>query len=97
MNLIEMIGGWNEVFGWIGSGILLLSMTRTDMLQLRIFNLLGTAIMTVYTLMIPSWSMLALNLVITWINISHIRRILAGKKNKDTTEVHAQAKEEMKL
>lgn len=79
MNLIEMIGGWNEVLGWIGSATLLFSMTRSDMLKLRIFNTIGTAVMIVYTFLIASWPMLALNLVITYINVTHIRRILQEK------------------
>lgn len=66
--------------GWVGSAMLLLSMTRSDMLQLRIFNTIGTGVMIVYTFLIASWPMLALNLVITYINITHIRRILKTKK-----------------
>lgn len=88
MNLIEMIGGWNEVLGWIGSATLLFSMTRSDMLKLRVFNTVGTAVMIVYTFLIASWPMLVLNLVITYINVTHIRRILNTKKTlneEDTT------------
>ena len=67
---------WLEIIGWTGSAILVWSLLQTRILRLRALNLLGSLVLLLYNSMIGVWPMVGLNLVLSAINIVHLRRLL---------------------
>ncbi|ACV10092.1 hypothetical protein [Jonesia denitrificans] len=73
---------WLEVLGWVGSGIVVVSLLQTRILRLRVLNLTGCTISVVYALLGAVWPILGLNAVLAIINIYHLRKLLAAKENE---------------
>ncbi|WP_029068121.1 hypothetical protein [Jonesia quinghaiensis] len=73
---------WLDVLGWVGSGIVVVSLLQTRILRLRVLNLTGCTISVVYALMGAVWPILGLNAVLAIINIYHLRKLLAAKENE---------------
>lgn len=63
-----------EIFGYIGSLIILSSMLMTSMVKLRIVNVTGSVINTVYAIFIGAWPIVFLNISMITINIVQIIR-----------------------
>lgn len=68
---------WLEVFGWIGSAVLVWSLLQTRILRLRILNLTGCLLSIIYAALAGVWPILGLNLVLALINIFHLRKLTA--------------------
>lgn len=76
-----MDGVWLEIFGWIGSGILVWSLLQTELRRLRVLNLTGCLILLVYNGILQVWPMVGLNIVLASINIWYLLR--AGRERHD--------------
>lgn len=77
-----------EIVGWIGSVLDLISMcfktsTIKSGLYLRIFNLVGTIILSIYGILLQTFSIAFLNIASSIVNIIHIINLckIAKKKN----------------
>ena len=66
---------WIEIVGYIGSGLVLVSMLMTSLKKLRIINMIGSIIFTVYALIIHSYPTAIMNFCLVLINIYKLRRI----------------------
>ena len=66
---------WLEVFGWIGSGVLIWSLLQTRILRLRVLNLTGCLLSIVYSALSGIWPILGLNAILALINIFHLRKL----------------------
>ena len=82
----ETIVNWKtvvELIGYLGSALVVVSMLMTSVVRLRVINLMGSAIFTVYALLIKSYPTAAMNLFLVGINIYHLVRLLKVQKHYD--------------
>jgi uncharacterized protein YacL len=93
-----------EIFGYIGSIMLMISMMMTSMVKLRIINIIGSIISTIYAIIHGAYAVVFLNVGISSINIFHLIRALratmaakskrAAEKTADNTARHSEHVEE---
>ena len=69
-----------EVFGYIGSGLILLSMMMTSVEKLRWFNISGSVISMIYGAIMGTWPVVFLNIGTISINVVQIIRLHRQKK-----------------
>jgi hypothetical protein len=71
-----MNGTWYfEIIGYLGSILILVSMLMTSVVRLRVINLIGSAIFTVYALLIGSYPTAFLNACLVGINIYQLLKL----------------------
>ena len=70
-----------ELVGYLGSAMVVLSLTRTSILKLRLFGLVGASIFVVYSLIIEAYPIAVVNVVIVGIHLYFLRGLLS-KKNE---------------
>lgn len=63
-----------EIFGYIGSVLLMISMMMTSMVKLRIINIIGSIISTIYSIVHGAYAVVFLNFGMMSINIYHLIR-----------------------
>lgn len=68
-----------EIFGYIGSGLILLSMMMTSVEKLRWFNISGSVISIIYGAVTGAWPMVFLNVGTITINVVQIVRLRRKK------------------
>lgn len=61
-----------EVFGYIGTALIILSMTMKSMNKLRILNVAGSVISVIYSVIISAWPTVILNVCLAAINLYHL-------------------------
>lgn len=59
---------WIEAVGWVGSIVLVISLLQTRVVRLRVINLVGSAILIGYNVVIEVWPMVGLNVVLTLVD-----------------------------
>lgn len=65
-----------EVVGWVGSAILITSLLQSRLLRLRQLNLVASALLVTYNLLLGVWPMVAMNVAIVAINVWHLTRLV---------------------
>jgi hypothetical protein len=83
---------WVEVLGWVGSGLLIVSLLQTRVLRLRLLNTVAASVLVVFNWLIEVWPMTAMNLVIVGINLVQIARLRSANHTEgyDLLEVDPQ-------
>ena len=71
-----------EIFGYIGTALIILSMTMKSINKLRILNLSGSIISVIYSLVINAWPTVILNTCLAAINIYHLIKSHVAKVAK---------------
>lgn len=61
-----------ELFGYLGSGLVLLSMMMNSMKKLRILNLSGSVISMLYAIFAQAWPVVLLNVGMIVIHVVHL-------------------------
>ena len=61
-----------ELFGYLGSFLVLISMLMTSVVRLRIINLIGSAVFAAYAILIRSYPTALLNGCLVLINLYHL-------------------------
>lgn len=74
-----------EIFGYIGTAFIILSMTMKSINKLRIFNLTGSIISVIYSVMIVAWPTVVLNVCLAAINIYHLTKNYRSKRYQEST------------
>ena len=64
-----------ELFGYLGSFLVLVSMLMTSVVRLRVINLIGSAIFATYAILIRSYPTALLNGCLVGINLYHLFRL----------------------
>lgn len=77
---------WIEVFGWIGSGLLIVSLLQSRMLTLRVINSVASAMLVFYNVLVETWPMVGMNAAVILINAWHIRKILRERRAEAAVE-----------
>lgn len=68
-----------EAVGYLGSALLIVSMTRTSILKLRLFGLVGSVFFLAYSLLIKAYPIAVVNVVIASVHIFFLRQLLSKK------------------
>ena len=76
-----------QLLGWAGSALLVYSVLQTRILRLRLFGAVASAVLVVFNAAIAVWPMVAMNLVLTAINVFYIVRLLRDRHNPETFDV----------
>ena len=73
---------WTELIGFVGSGLVVLSLTMTSVVRLRTISLIGSATFIVYGALIGSVPILITNAAIAVINIWFLARELSPTSSR---------------
>lgn len=76
-----------ELFGYLGSALVVVSMLMTSVMKLRIINTVGSVIFAIYALIIRSYPTALMNLFLVGINIYHMLRLRNTTKHFDLLEI----------
>lgn len=68
-----------EIFGYIGTALVIISMMMTSVLKLRIINMCGSLISLIYAVLCNTWPVVVLNGCLLAINLFHTIRQLRQK------------------
>ncbi len=69
-----------EIVGYIGSALVVLSMTMTSVLRLRLVNILGSAIALAYAIAVTAYPVAALNAFLIVVNLVKIFQLFRVEK-----------------
>ena len=73
-----------EIFGYIGTALVIISMTMKSLNKLRMFNIAGSIISMVYCIMAGTWPTVIMNLSLIAINIYQLIRVRSARaKSKE--------------
>ena len=71
-----------EIFGYIGTALVIISMTMKSLSKLRMLNICGAVISAIYSALINAWPTVLLNVTLTAINSYHVVRTYIYQKNE---------------
>ena len=83
MKGLEM--NWFEVFGWVGSILVVVSLALPSTLGFRTLNLVGSGIAAAYNLALGIWPYFAMNAAICAINVYWLLRIYRDTRARKST------------
>jgi len=66
---------WFQAIGWVGSALVVFSLTQSHIRRLRWLNLIGSIISTVWNIVAGIWPFAAMNLAICIINIYWLMKL----------------------
>ena len=69
-----------ELFVYLGSALVVVSMLMTSVVRLRIINLAGSVIFAIYALIIKSYPTAFMNFFLVGINLYHLYKLFRSKK-----------------
>ena len=76
-----------EIFGYIGTALVVISMMMTSVKKLRFINICGSVISAIYSVYCNAWPMVLLNVSLIAINCFHlIRDHIRNKTDKRNEE-----------
>lgn len=78
---------WLEAIGWIGSALVVFSLTQARVLRFRWLNLAGSVIATAYNAIVGIWPFAAMNAAIALINVHWLWRLHRTRHDEATYEV----------
>ena len=70
-----------EIFGYLGTAVLLLSFAMTDIKWMRAVNMIGCIISVIYAICVSNMPTVVLNAAVFVINSVQITRLLISEKN----------------
>ena len=73
--------------GWGGSALLVISLLQTRVLRFRVLNLVACAILLVFNAILGIWPMVAMNAVLSAINLWFISRLLRERHDDAAFDV----------
>ena len=76
-----------DAFGWVSSGLIIISLMQARVLRFRVLNLTGAGLATVVNALLGVWPFAAMNLVIAVIDIYWIARLLRERHDETAYEV----------
>lgn len=78
---------WLDLFGWLGSVLLIISLLQTRVLRFRILNLAACSSLVVFNSLIEVWPMAGMNLATTAINLWFLTRLLRDRHDESAFHV----------
>ena len=71
-----------EIFGYIGTALVLISMAMTSVVKLRVVNMCGSLISMIYAIIVSTWPVVFLNLGLIIINSIQLIRMKMESERK---------------
>jgi hypothetical protein len=65
----------NDIIGWAGSALLIVSLLQHDMMRLRVLNLVASVVLVAYNAWAGVWPMVGMNGAVVLINIWFIVKL----------------------
>lgn len=81
-----------EIFGYVGTALVLLSFMMTSVIKLRIFNIVGSFVSMAYAFLCGAWPVVFLNLGLVAINVWQLIRLQRTKTVFDCVNVNSNDK-----
>jgi hypothetical protein len=78
---------WLDALGWAGSAVLVWSLLQTRILRLRVWNLVGCAVLIGFNAAIRVWPMVGLNVTLAAINLWTLRQLIGTRHSERRYEV----------
>jgi hypothetical protein len=78
---------WLDALGWAGSALLIFSLMQARVLRFRVLNLVACLILVVFNAVLQIWPMVAMNVVLSLINLWFIRALVADRHDEKAFEV----------
>jgi hypothetical protein len=78
---------WLDLFGWIGSALLIVSLLQTRVLRFRLLNLAASVILVIFNALLAVWPMVGMNVATSAINVFFITRMLRGRHSETAYHV----------
>lgn len=78
---------WLDVVGWSGSALLVYSLMQARVLRFRVLNLIACVVLVFFNAVLEIWPMVAMNIVLSGINLYFIRKLVADRHNEQAFEV----------
>lgn len=78
---------WLEVIGWLGSAVLVWSLAQARVVRFRALNLAASVVLTGYNLALGVWPMVAMNLVISVLDLYYLVKLLRSRDDAAVYEV----------
>ena len=63
-----------EIFGYIGTALIIISMMMTSVTKLRLINICGSVISAIYSAHCHAWPVVVMNVCLICINTFHLVR-----------------------
>jgi hypothetical protein len=79
--------GWLDVLGWAGSALLIYSLMQARVLRFRLLNLAACVILVIFNAVLGIWPMVAMNVVLSGINLWFIRKLTSERHSEVAFEV----------
>jgi hypothetical protein len=78
---------WLALLGWGGSALLVTSLLQTRVLRFRVLNLVASLTLVAFNAILAIWPMVAMNIVLSSINVWFIFRLLRQQHDEAVFEV----------
>lgn len=78
-----------DLFGYAASAVIAVSLMMTSVLRLRVLNLIGSVLFSIYAALIQAWPVVGLNLFIAATNVYFIAKLLRQQHTFSLLEVDA--------
>lgn len=78
-----------EIFGYIGTALVLISMLMTSVVKLRVFNIMGSVVSAIYAYFTHTWPVMVLNLALVCINTVQMIRLRRTQRTFDMRQIPA--------
>ncbi len=78
-----------ELFGYLGSTMVVVSMLMSSVIKLRVINTVGSVISGTYALIIGSFPLALMNICLVIINVYNLRKLLVTKQQYDLVKCGA--------
>ncbi len=75
-----------EIFGYIGTALIILSMMMKSINKLRILNISGSVISVIYSVLSDTWPTVLLNACLIAVNVYHLVKLYMQNKKSQQTE-----------
>lgn len=72
-----------EVFGYVGTTLVIISMTMSSIAKLRIFNICGSIICAIYAILTATWPIAIMNFAMIAINTYHLIKFFTNKHSAE--------------
>lgn len=78
---------WLDLFGWLGSALLIVSLLQSRILRFRILNLIASLALLLYNALFGVWPMVGMNVATTLINSFFIVKLTSERHDATAFEV----------
>ena len=83
---IRIMNVYLEIFGYIGTALIILSMMMKSINKLRILNMSGSVISVIYSILSDTWPTVLLNACLIAVNVYHLAKYYVEKKKLNNAE-----------